>query len=54
MTTFTTRLSQTFAQLKHAWADIDHAQRRLLDFELGVPPHEHRIRGLAGPTELDA
>ena len=39
------RISRKIARLKRLWADLDYAQRRLLEIQTGVPfttPEERR------------
>lgn len=52
MTTIKTSAQRTIVRLKAAWADMNYAQRRLLDIRVGLP-HEDSARD-ARTKELEA
>ncbi len=62
MTTIKTQAQQTIVALKGVWADMNYAQRRMLDIRLGLPPEDSgqddgkgaRIEQLEALYRLDA
>ena len=54
--TSTSRLRRTIRRITATWAELDYAQRRLLEVQTGIPglTGQHRRRTRVHVDELDA